>query len=139
MNRFAAILELPVEDLRKRRALLQDELDKTISELVTRDLRKEINELFTKAQINNALSVHWEFYPESDDEGGTVWYTNDIYVKFDGEEIDLYKTTYKEESWRKGTYYNTLVGDSLSEILSEYSDDLYSQLIEEIDLKEVIK
>jgi hypothetical protein len=135
MTKFKPNLELSVDNLAERRKVLQEELDKTISELVTNGLRQSVNELFELAGVTNAISMNWDFYPESDDEGGSVWYVDSLNVNFDGEEIDLEEATVKRESWRKdGTFYEYSLYDELRDIMSDFSSDLYSQYIVDIDL-----
>lgn len=135
MSNFEPTLNLSTTDLRERRRQLQAELNKTITELVTAGLRQSVKELFETAGITNAVSLNWDFYPESDDEGGSVWYVDYVSVTFDGEEIDLEEATVKRESWRKdGTFYEYSVYDELRDIMSEFSGDLYDQDIYDVKL-----
>jgi hypothetical protein len=128
MSKFEPTLNLSTTDLRERRRQLQTELNKTITEIVTAGLRQSVNELFEKAGVTSAVSINWDFYPESDDEGGSVWYVESLSVNFDGEDIDLEDYTVRHESWRKdGTFYEVSVEDELRDIMSEFSGDLYSQ------------
>jgi hypothetical protein len=132
---FKPNLELSTTDLRERRRQLQAELNKTVTEIVTAGLRQSVNELFEKAGITGALSLSWDFYPESDDEGGSVWYVEYVSVDFGGEDVDLEDYTVQHESWRKdGTFYEVSVDDELRDIMSEFSDDLYKQDIYGLEL-----
>jgi hypothetical protein len=137
MTNFEPTLELSVDNLRERRSQLQSELNKTVTELVTTGLKASVKELFALAGVTNAQRISWDFYPESDDEGGSNWYVTDIYVSFDGEgeDIDLEEVTIQRESWRKdGTFYEYSVYDELRDIMSDFSSDLYDQDITDIEL-----
>lgn len=137
MTNFEPTLSLSVDNLRERRSQLQVELNKTVTELVMTGLKESVNQLFALAGITTATSIEWDFYPESDDEGGSDWYVTDISVSFDdeSEDIDLEEVTVQRESWRKdGTFYEYSVYDELRDIMSEFSGDLYDQDITEIEL-----
>lgn len=135
MSNFEETIILSTTDLRERRRQLQAELNKTVTELVTASLRQSVKELFALAGITNATGLNWDFYPESDDEGGSVWYVDYVNASFEGEEVDLEEVTVQRESWRKdGTFYEYSVYDELRDIMSEFSSDLYDQDITEITL-----
>lgn len=137
MTNFEPTLTLSVDNLQERRSQLQVELNKTVTELVTTGLKASVKELFTLAGITNAQRISWDFYPESDDEGGSNWYVTDIYVSFDdeSEDVDLEEVTIQRESWRKdGTFYEYSVDEELRDIMSEFNSDLYDQDITGLEL-----
>ncbi|AGI11837.1 hypothetical protein X915_gp183 [Bacillus phage vB_BanS-Tsamsa] len=136
MTKFESNLNLSL-NLQERRMQLRNELNKTITEIVTTSLRESVRDLFNEVGIEGVESLNWDFYPESDDEGGSVWYVDYVGVSFkEGvEKVDLEEVTFQKESWRKdGTFWEANLMEELREIMCEFSRDLYDQDITEIEL-----
>lgn len=129
MSKYESTLNLPVDDLRERRSILETELSRVITDLVTKDLRDSI---ISNTEGITISRITWDFYPESDDEGGTNWHTNDICVYGEDEEIDMDEITITQ-TYSSGTY-DVELRDIIYDVLAEYRDDLYEQYITEIDL-----
>lgn len=129
MSKYESTLNLPVDDLRERRSILESELSKVIADLVTKELRDSIISNVKDIKITR---ITWDFYPESDDEGGTDWHTNDICVYGEDGEIDTEEITITQ-TYSYGTY-DVELRDIIYDVLAEYRDDLYDQYITEIDL-----
>lgn len=133
MAKFKSTLELPAEDLKTRREVLEEELKLVVKELAAIKITKDI---LLNLDVNNVpftqLNVEWDFYPESDDEGGSVYYPSISNIETDiGDkvleelEIEINEFPIKiKYSW-SDTIYESTLGDLVSEILSEYSSDLY--------------
>lgn len=136
MTKFEPVLNLSVDNLKERREQLETELSKVVNEQVTTGLKEYVNDILAKANITNATSLTWEFYPESDDEGGTDWHVNDLYLRTnDDEDIDMDEIEFEVEStYRKGELYTVSLRDELYDMMYGFRDDLYEQGIEEITL-----
>lgn len=134
MANFEPTLTLSVDNLDERRNQLQTELNKVIHEQVTTGLKESLK-LNLKDSDVNITRLSWDFYPESDDEGGSVWYTSDLSAQDEnGEYIELEEIKVEQLSWNKEYTYESDLRDILSEILHDYSRDLYDQYITEIEL-----
>lgn len=133
MSKFEANLELPVEDLKERRRILEAELSKVVVEIVTTDIKSQLNEELAKSPVKISR-LSWDFYPESDDEGGSDWYVCDLSAYdengdyIETEEIEIEKISYD------GKPYMYNLRDVLSDFMSDYSSDLYDEDITEIIL-----
>lgn len=128
-------LALPT-NLEERRTLLEAELQKVAYALIARDLVPCIKELFTKANVPPIERLSWEFYPESDDEGGTKMYITSL-CAYDKEEKAVHIDDYsfqKEFYGNDGTTYTSYVGDELIDILYDFRSDLEEYEIDELQL-----
>jgi hypothetical protein len=136
MTEFDKVLELPVDDLKERRRVLEEELSKTIVELVSSELKKELKELFSEYGIQDVSRVTWDYHGEYDDEGGTYWAICDIDIELkNGDSIDKNEYSVKRTpSWSNGATYTYYLEDDLHELLSGYHSDLYEYDINEIIL-----
>ncbi|WP_442637877.1 hypothetical protein [Rossellomorea marisflavi] len=125
-------LTLP-EDLGQRRQVLEEELDKTITILTTNSLTKSLVELFRKFGLEGQFSVSWDFYPESDDEGGSYMSISDVSVEsstdsdFSADEV----TAELSYSWGNGTYTAQL-DDEIRDVLSGFESDIYKSDMDDI-------
>lgn len=132
MTKFDKTIELPVNDLKQRREMLEKELKKTVVKMVTMDIKKEIRDSFKDKGVT-IKDVSWDFYPESDDEGGAYYYTEGLSITtvedFDADEFKL-------EIEHYGTIYEESVQEIIRDILNESSSDLYEYDIYEIDFEE---
>lgn len=145
MTKFKEVLELPVEDLKARREILEEELSLVVSKLASVKITKEVLSQL-KTGLNDLpftqLNLEWDFYPESDDEGGSVYYPSDLNIetdihnealeKFGVDEIDDFpikvKSNYSEQ------IYDYNLRDVLMEILCDYSSDLYEYNVHSITI-----
>lgn len=145
MTKFKEVLELPVEDLKARREILEEELSLVVSELASIKITEEVLSQL-KTELNDLpftqLNLEWEFYPESDDEGGSVYYPSDLNIetdihnevleKFGVDDIDDFlikmKSNYSEQ------IYDYALRDVLMEILCDYSSDLYDYSVRSITI-----
>lgn len=137
MNKFEKTIELPVDDLKQRRELLEDELKKTIVELVTTDLKSKLSTEFDKLDLGKLTSASWEFHGEYDDEGGTAYYPSYIQLSNEEGSIDYEDEPYNEIVIKQKSKYSDYVyeydiAEFLSDVLHEYSSELYDYGIEEI-------
>lgn len=127
-------LTLP-EDLGQRRQVLEAELDKTITTLTTNSLTKDLVELFQKFGLEGQYSVSWDFYPESDDEGGSYMSIGDVSVEsstdsdFSADEA----TAELPYSWSGGTYTAQL-DDEVRDVLSGFESDIYKSDLDDITI-----
>lgn len=131
-------LELYTDDLKLRRKQLEAELRSTVVKLVSEGVK---NMLTTELKgfavdVSKVKSVSWDFYYESDDQGGTDPYMESISINMvDGEE-ELYLdeiTVEKVSSW-SGDKYEVSLGEELNELFYEFKNDLHDYGIEEIEL-----
>ena len=136
MSNFEETLILPIEDLSERRAILRKELSKTVVELVTRSIRDSIENAFANADLPKKLTrVTWEFHGEYDDEGGTAYYPSYIQIYNEDGEIDeseLEGIIIKEKSSHSDYIFEYSADEYISDLLHEYSSELYEYDIEEI-------
>lgn len=145
MTKFKEVLELPVEDLKARREILEEELSLVVSELASIKITEEVLSQL-KTELNDLpftqLNLEWDFYPESDDEGGSVYYPSDLNIetdvhnevleKFGVDDIDDFpikmKSNYGEQ------IYDYTLRDVLMEVLCDYSSDLYDYNVHSITI-----
>ena len=142
MAKFKAVLELPVEDLQARREELQKELKLVLQELSSIKITEEalsqlgggLNDLpFTQ------LNLEWDFYPESDDEGGSIYYPTGLSISHNGKlegygVDDIEDFPVKVKSRYSDTIYDYELRDVLMEILCDYSSDLYEYDVDSITI-----
>lgn len=125
-------LNLPI-DLSERRSLLQKELSKVVQEQIETSMKNDIRELFNQYGINGkTVDIDWEFHPESDDEGGTIWFPSYINVSVDGKTIDTEEYTTKRKSNWSDDIYEYYLGEDISEMIHDWREDLYDNGIDEI-------
>lgn len=137
-EKFEPTLELATDDLATRREQLQAELKKTVIELVTTGVKEMLKDELVKFGVDPSKveSVSWDFYYESDDEGGTNPYLESLNINMvDGEEeLDMDElTTEKKYSWSGNTYEANL-REELYELFHDFSDDLHRYDIYEIEI-----
>lgn len=136
MSNFEETLKLPTEDLSERRAILREELSKTVVELVSRNIRDSIENAFMNVGLSKKLTkITWEFHGEYDDEGGTNYYPSYIQIyNEDGEmeELELEEITIEEKSKHSDYVFEYSADEYISDLLHEYSNELYEYDIEEI-------
>ena len=144
MSKFENVLNLPVDDLVERRKVLEEELKKTVVETVFTKLKNELETPLKEAGVGNLTSISWEYYPESDDEGGSVYYPNYIQVFVDGEALENIDNEDDEQerifikhkpSWGKSVYEES-IEEFITGVLCDYRSDLYDYDIEEITFEE---
>ena len=144
MSKFENVLNLPVDDLVERRKVLEEELKKTVVETVFTKLKNELETPLKEAGVGNLTSISWEYYPESDDEGGSIYYPNYIQVFVDGEALENIDNEDDEQerifikhkpSWSKSIYEES-IEEFIMGVLCDYRSDLYDYDIEEITFEE---
>lgn len=142
MDNFKSSINLSITDLKARRSTLEEELKKTVVKIVIDEIKEGLEKPLMDAGVGKLTKISWEFHPESDDEGGTDYYPNCIQVftedgemedihgedTEDGEEPIIIK---RKSSW-SDTVYEYSVGELVSDLINENSDDLYNHDIEEI-------
>lgn len=144
MIKFKEVLELPVEDLKARRELLEEELSLVVSELASMRITDEVlSQLSSGLNLPfTQLNLEWDFYPESDDEGGTDYYPSDLNIetdihngdleKFEVDDIDDFpikvKSKYSED------IYEYTLREILMEVLCDFSSDLYDYNVHSISI-----
>ena len=115
------------EDLQKRRRLLETELSAVVEAQVTLCLEKDLKGLLNEAGFKDGTAtIEWEFYSQYDDEGGYDKRATGYHVVVNGEGIDV-EDDYEDEDGEPVYLY-----DYLSDIICDYSTDLYEQDITEI-------
>lgn len=135
MTTFKPVLELPTDNLGERRRLLEEDLRQTIEVQTTTSLKKDLIELFRKFELEGDFTVTWDFYPESDDEGGSYMCICDVTIEsatdsdFSADEIHA-EIPYR---WGSGSYEAQL-DDEVREFLSEDSSDIYEINMESISI-----
>lgn len=134
MKEFKKVLEIPVDDLKARRKVLEEELAETVTTLLFTDVKEKVNKTLEEFGVKGS-EISWEFHPESDDEGGTDWWISYIQVKDeDGELLDIDDISIDKKSRYSDNTYEHCLSDELSELMYDYKDDLYEYDIEEISL-----
>jgi hypothetical protein len=138
MREFKETLTLSTTDLKARRGQLERELSIVIEEIVTTEIKEEISKAISEEIVDdkpNIVRLVWDFYPESDDEGGSDWWVTDV-VAYDseGNYVDMEEYTCEQPSWDGKSTYQVSLDEVIREILSENRDDLYDQDITEIEL-----
>lgn len=126
-----------IERLNERRKTLESGLKEVVSQIVEIEIKESIQEPLKTAGIK-VVKIAWEFYPESDDEGGTNYYPEHVQVfNVDGgiDEDDLDGIMIKDV--RSYGTYDTEVLEFIHDILCNHSSDLYDCDIEEIIFEEV--
>jgi len=127
-------LKLP-ENLTQRRAILEEELDKTITLQTTESLTSQLIQTFKNFKLAGEFSVTWDFYPESDDGDssymsiGSVEVTSDTDNDFDASD----KIREIPYSWKEGTYSSSLQGE-IRDLLIDDSSDIYRIDMESIKI-----
>lgn len=122
-------LELPV-NLQERRSILEKELSNVVQNIVHKSLAISIKELCKEFKITGSLAVlEWDFYPESDDEGGSIQYPTGIYFTVDGRNVDMEEhLTTKIYNWSEEEYEQSL-DEEVRELLHEWKYDLFDHSI----------
>lgn len=131
MRKFESSIELPVDDLQKRREKLEEALKETVTEMVTKDIKDAISTSLENANIK-ITDISWDFYPESDDEGGSVYYPEGLLISTE-EDIDPDDFIIKVKSKYSDAVYEEALRDVVMEILCDNSSDLYDFDIYEIE------
>jgi len=121
-----------IKQLNERREVLEKELKDIVTEIVLYNLKNELQKPLSDAGIE-VTSIEWDFYPESDDEGGSIYYPSGLEINT-VDNKDLEGVTIKEVYY--GDEYDTDVDEFIREKLSYYSSDLYDYDIYEIVFKE---
>ncbi|MEE5181122.1 hypothetical protein JDW21_19195 [Bacillus subtilis] len=135
MSKLESVLNLSTDNLRERREQLENALKETVVELIFTELKPKLKEKLNEFGLINVASVEWEFYYESDDEGGTDPYLNYIRCKKDdGTEIDTEELTIEKKSEYSDRIYINTLNDELYEIFGNWNDDLHEYYITEIPL-----
>lgn len=119
-----------IEQLKIMRTELESQTKKVVTEIVMHELKEALEEPLKEAGIE-VTSISWDFYPESDDEGGANYYPEGVEI-FTVGGIDLEGIIIKEKSKYSDTVYETDVEEWIREQLSNYSSDLYDYDIYEI-------
>ncbi|MGE6627889.1 hypothetical protein [Bacillus pumilus] len=135
LAKFEETIHLEVDDLSVRRKQLEEELRKTVVELLFFNLKKNIKAVISDFEIDQVVSsVKFDFYYESDDEGGQDPYLTDYrIIGEDGSEIDI-DDLEKEVQWGGTTYTETLKDQLDEKAFEGYVDDLHNYNITEIPL-----
>ncbi|MCL1696359.1 hypothetical protein [Lysinibacillus sp. BPa_S21] len=142
MTKFKEVLELPVDDLKARREILEEELSLVVSELASVKITEEVLSQL-KTELNDLpftqLDLEWDFYPESDDEGGSVYYPSDLNIKHNGKlegygVDDIEDFPVKVKSKYSESIYDYTLRDVLMEVLCDYSSDLYDYNVYSISI-----
>jgi hypothetical protein len=136
MTNFAETLTLSTTNLRERRSQLESELNKVVVEIVVTEVKESISKAISEEfaeQKPDIARLSWDFYPESDDEGGSDWWVTDVSAyDSEGEYVELGDFSYEQLSWNKEYTYQVGLDEAVREILSDFRDDLYSQYITEL-------
>lgn len=127
-------LESHVAELQAKVDELKSEMSAAISEIVSIKSQSIVKAILDQFNIKGKeAKLTWEFYPESDDEGGTVWYPEYLKLFVDGEKIDMDEHYVKRKSKYSDNYYE----DSLDEVIREdfiydLKEELHSQGVEQL-------
>ena len=106
---------------------IKEELTSKIAELVSLKSQEVVSTLLSSYGITGKVAeLEWEFYPEGDDEGGTVYYPEGLSLTVDGEDIDMYDY----EMQRKSKYSDYVGTYNLHEDINDFINDLSGQLQE---------
>lgn len=115
---------LPIK-LGARRNALENELHSVVVELTELRLKNGLTELFKNFGLDGTFTVSWDFYPESDDSGGTYTSITDLVVsseenpEFDVEEVTAeLKFSHSDGTYEAGLY------DELYDFFSGFSSDI---------------
>lgn len=119
-----------IEQLKIKRKELENEAKKVVTEIVMYELKEALETPLKEAGIE-VTSIAWDFYPESDDEGGSVYYPEGVEI-FTVGGVDLDEIVVKEKSKYNEIIYETSVEDYVREKLCDCSSDLYDYDIYEI-------
>lgn len=125
-------MNIVIKGLNARRRTLESALKEVVSQIVEIEIKESIQEPLKKAGIE-VVRISWEFYPESDDEGGSNYYPEGIEIfNVDGvlDEDDLDGITIHEV--RSYGEYDTEILEYVHEKIMDYSSDLYDYDINEI-------
>lgn len=134
MTNFDTAINLPTDNLKERRSLLEAELKKTVVAQVEAELKEKLEIALSQTEIK-ITKISWDFYPESDDEGGSVYYPEGVSIyNEDGymDDEDFEGIEIKEKSKYSDTVYSYDVYDYVRDTVSEFSSDLYDYDIYEI-------
>lgn len=118
-------LELPIE-LSARKEALEAEMKKVDLAILDAELVPRVSAFLKKEGVEGVSSVTWEFYPESDDEGGTDWFIGGIALLNANKDLAEWDDEEEEEE---------SVTDKLYYVLSDYSDVLNKYDIEELKIQ----
>lgn len=127
-------LESHVSELQAKVDELKSEMSAAISEIVSIKSQSIVKAILDQFGIvGKEAKLTWEFYPESDDQGGTVWYPEDLQLFVDGENIDMDNHVVK----RKSKYSDNFYEESLDEVIREdfiydLKEELHSQGVEQL-------
>lgn len=129
------VLNLPV-DLKERREMLENELKKTVTELISQQLANDLKVAFEEYKLTGEVAtISWEFHPESDDEGGTDWHPSYFTLEIDGEDIEMEEISVNKKSKWSESYYDYTLDEEVHELIYDWKDDLYKNNIEKIVVK----
>lgn len=114
------IAPLKIPSLSERRQNLQKELAQVVTEICLTDIEREVVNVIEEYKLKIEVEdMSWEFYPESDDEGGAYYFVEGLNISIaDGQDAD--EVTLITE-WG----IEASLTEYIREILNEYSDDLY--------------
>jgi len=105
---------------------LKAELKKTMSEMISLKMGSVIKGLLAQYEVEGEVAnIQWDFYPESDDEGGTIWYPEGIELEVDGNYIEMSDLVVERKSkWSDSVYEHDLAED-MNELLNDISNTFY--------------
>lgn len=105
---------------------LKAELKKTMSEMISLKMGSTVRELLDQYEIKGEVAhISWDFYPESDDEGGTVWYPEGIELEIDGTSIEMSDHEIERKSKYSDMVYAYDLSEDMNELLNDISNTLY--------------
>lgn len=117
-----------IESLKMMREELEKQTKEVVTEIVLHELKEVLEAPLKEAGIE-VTKITWDFYPESDDEGGSNYYPEGVVIStVDDVDLDGIIIT---EVLSYGTY-DREVEDFVREKLCDYSSDLYDYDIYEI-------
>lgn len=133
MSEEIEIEALSIPTLLERRYTLEKELGKVVERIVTISIIEDVNGLLQEENLKKKelkiKSISWDFYPESDDEGGSVYYPEGVTVELEsGEEAN--EIIVDEQKYRGES-----LTDMIHEFIIEYSEDLYECDIYNLDFE----
>lgn len=122
-------LEEQIEDLRA-------ELKVKIAEVVGIKSQSLLKSVLAQYGIQGSVALlAWSFYPEGDDEGGTVWYPEGIELTVDGKEVDMGAYVTQRKSRYTDILYDYGLGEDIDEFIHGLSSQLYEADVTKLEIK----
>jgi hypothetical protein len=104
---------------------IKGELKVKMSELISLKSQEVITAALAAYGITGKVAeIEWDFYPEGDDEGGTVYCPEGLSLTVDGEEIDMYDYEMK----RKSKWSDYIGSYNLHEDINDFINDMSSEM-----------